>query len=155
MGIFSYLYIMKRKIISTIALIGVILLSGCGINSYEDRVSLIGKNIYHDDTSVIISTSDNQTFKITDTTVIKWDTFLFIYSKKDTSSFKRDVFVIYDKQKWSTRYTGGTYVYLTNGKSNLMFDGDESWQNDYNAKIGDRFYVFYKTGSTFQTEEIK
>lgn len=113
--------------------------------------SLIGTKTFTNDTSAIISVG-SQTFKITDTSIFHWDKYLFIYKEKDSSDFLRDEFIIYDVLPYSWRYRSGTYLYLTNGKVNLIFDAPTSWNS---VKIGDKFYCFYKIESTSKTEKIK
>jgi hypothetical protein len=140
---------MKNFILSIVLMMFV----SCGLSINTDE-SLIGTKQFITDTSFIISTG-SRTYKITDTSIIKWDIYLFIYNTEDSSDFERGVFTVYDNQIVGGRYPYNE-IFLTNGQDNLLFTHNSQvlFQSS-SVKVGDKFYCFYKTKSTFKTLQIK
>ena len=126
----------------------------CGLSINTDE-SLIGTKQFITDTSFIISTGST-TYKITDTSIIKWNIYLFIYNTEDSSDFKRGVFTVYDKQIVGGGRFPYNRIFLTNGQDNLLFTHNSQvlFQSS-SVKVGDKFYCFYKKKSTFKTTQIK
>lgn len=140
---------MKNLILSVI-LMTMFALSITKLWRISSDVSAIGTKQFITDSSFIISTG-TYTYKITDTSILKWDSYLFIYNTADTTEFKRGVFTVYDTYTTSGR---GSYttIYLTDGISNLTFS---TGKVENGVKTGDKFYCFYKIKSTFKTTQIK
>jgi hypothetical protein len=141
---------MKNFILSIVSIVSIVsMFASCGVTNKDE--SLIGTKQFITDSSFIISTGTD-TYKITDTSILKWDNFLFIYNTRDSSDFKRGVFTVYDTHTYYGVGYSSTTIYLTDGKNNLKFEFGKALDG---LKIGDKFYCFYKTKSTFKTTQIK
>ena len=130
---------MKNFILSIVLMMFV----SCGLSINTDE-SLIGTKQFITDTSFIISTG-SRTYKITDTSIIKWDIYLFIYNTEDSSDFKRGVFTVYDNQIVGGRYHPYNKIFLTNGQDNLFFThNSQVLFHPSSVKVGVSSIVFTK-----------
>jgi len=137
-----------------IIILTTLLLSGC----FKDTgftYSNYGTISFKTDSFFNIKTDIGETFKIEDTSIEKWQPFLFITNSKDTSKLLRGIFTVYDSNRWTNRYNSGYYIYLTDGIKNLRFETDDRWQQSINYPIGTKVYVFYQKSTCTNPKTIK
>jgi hypothetical protein len=97
--------------------------------------------------------SNKECWKITDTSLLKWNQFpVVLIESNDSDVILRGKFFLYDIKTQNGKYAITYNDYFTNGVECLVIC--EEGNNVYN-KIGDSAYIFYQKRATFRPKQIK
>ena len=91
-------------------------------------------------------------WKITDTSLLKWQYFPIVLIESDDSDVVlRGKFFLYDCKAQNGKYSTTYIDYFTNGVECLIVKEPGS----HSYKIGDSAYIFYQKRATFKPKQIK